>query len=235
MNAKKRPVIKPFLVKRGAIVYFRVNDDMPAERARVVSIPRDGWVRVEWLTSDDQCIGKQTLLSHYLFETHDEAMAYHNELIKINQDESDNRLTSDDENNKLSINDELTYWQKQLILYTKGHYGPVNWAFHELKYFAAEFFELDVKHVRQRNVNTMIEVTIETLLKYGAVKSTIWRDMTYQLLRDDHIVKLDNSNRYVSYMLSNMQGVNVIDNHLSLGEVSEEMKQKIKDERQLYM
>lgn len=130
-----------------------------------------------------------------------------------------------------SINDELTYWQKQLILYTKGHYGPMRFIFDDLSSFAAELFDLPVDEVTQQNVNAMIEITIDTLLKHGVVKSTIWRDMTHQLIRDNHTVDLDNTSRYISYMLASMQGIHVVNHNLALGTVSAPMYQRINDRR----
>lgn len=205
MNAEKQ-AIPYFPIECGDMVYFRVSATMPAERAKVIDLSRNDEVTVEWVTDDNQVIGKETVAAHKVFKTHADAMAYHNKV-----------------NTKAAINDDLTYWQKQLILYTKGHYGPVQWAFDELKYFAAALFDLHIEYVTQRNVNAMIEVTIETLLEHGAVKQTIWRDMTKQLLRDDHMVKLTPENRYISYMLSRLQGIHVVEHNLELGDVSEDM------------
>lgn len=77
MHAKKQPAIKPFLVKRGAILYFYVSDEMPAERAKVVSIPRDDWATIEWLNENDQCVGRKTVPHHQLFQTHTDALNHY--------------------------------------------------------------------------------------------------------------------------------------------------------------
>ena len=50
---------------------------------------------------------------------------------------------------------EITYWKKQLILYTKNHYGKINYE-RDLKYFVAEYYTLDVEYVDYFNVFSMV-------------------------------------------------------------------------------
>lgn len=142
-----------------------------------------------------------------------------------------NAEIKNNESAQSTINDDLLYWQKQLILYTKGHYGSLQFVFDDLSYFAAELFDLSVDEVTQQSINAMIEITVDTLQKHGAVKSTIWKDMTRQLLRNDHTVDLDNTSRYLSYMLSCMRNIHVDKHNLELGNVSAQMHRQINAKR----
>ncbi|MET3505541.1 hypothetical protein [Halalkalibacter oceani] len=50
---------------------------------------------------------------------------------------------------------ELNHFEKQLILYTKGHFGRINYD-QDLKYFASELYDIPVNHIDKYNILSMV-------------------------------------------------------------------------------
>lgn len=90
-----------------------------------------------------------------------------------------------------------TYWEKQLIAYTKGHYGFVNFSYTVLKYFAASMYDLQVEDVGKYSVNHMLfalhnkmnvsrglEQTIESMFRRSNGTNISYEYVIHELLTD---------------------------------------------------
>lgn len=62
----------------------------------------------------------------------------------------------------------LTFLQKQLILYTRGHYGEVDYDSH-LKYFAGFYFQIQPDHITKHHVFKFVSETYHDLQKQELV------------------------------------------------------------------
>lgn len=71
---------------------------------------------------------------------------------------------------------ELTFWQKQLILYTKGQYGKIDYDRH-LKYFAGLHFEIHIDHITEHHIFKLVSKTYHDLQKRQLVTFNFERFM----------------------------------------------------------
>lgn len=58
---------------------------------------------------------------------------------------------------------DLTYWEKQLVLYTKMHFGKINYK-HHLKYFTAKNHQVSDSDVSLVNMFSMVSSTYKKLV-----------------------------------------------------------------------
>lgn len=114
----------------------------------------------------------------------------------------------------------IYYWENQLILYTKGHYGHLNYE-NDLRYFAAKLYGLDLQHTDDYNVfgmvvrlyeklaqNNLIKFSLETFLTDAFRRSAIERNA------NDEVNHMD----IMRLMLAAIQNTKVLDTPLDLGE-----------------
>lgn len=124
---------------------------------------------------------------------------------------------------------ELHYWEKQLILYTKAHFGRVNYE-KDLKRFPAELYGLSLEYTDNYNVLGMVVRLYETLVKMGHINfsletfiSNIFKRAFFD--RSKHEVMYDD---VVKQILSEFQNLAVLDNSgnriLDLGRADIKMK-----------
>jgi hypothetical protein len=58
--------------------------------------------------------------------------------------------------------------EKQLILYTKGHFKEIDYS-RDLKYFAAEMYDLDPERVEQYSINHIVTNLYQKLVDAGYI------------------------------------------------------------------
>lgn len=116
----------------------------------------------------------------------------------------------------------LHYWEKQLILYTKGHFKRLNYA-EDLKWFPAELYGLEVEQVSIENVFHMVVDVYETLGKYGFVHFEL-KEFLASLFRGSSSVQLET---VIRQLLSEIQGMSVANTGLELGEADKELAKRI--------
>ena len=125
---------------------------------------------------------------------------------------------------------ELSYWEKQLILYTKGHYARVDYE-KDLKEFPAKAYLLGVEHTDQSNVFNFVTRLYTTLYENGHIPFTLEGFLTNIFKR----VRFDKDNNSVDrmtimkQMLADIQGMRVL-GRIELGEPDEELRKKINKE-----
>lgn len=67
---------------------------------------------------------------------------------------------------------ELHYWEKQLILYTKGHFDRVDYE-KDLKHFPSELYGLGLERTDNYNVLGMVTRLYQNLVDAGHIKFTL--------------------------------------------------------------
>lgn len=124
----------------------------------------------------------------------------------------------------------LSYWEKQIILYTKGHFGEIN--HHHLKYFAAEHFGLHPDQVEQYSINYMVANLYEKLIDEGYIGFKLYSFVNEVFKRKRF--EGDNSDGVkwsdmLKLMLSDIQGISVLgeDFNLDLGAPDKEILKQI--------
>lgn len=116
----------------------------------------------------------------------------------------------------------LHYWEKQLILYTKGHFKRLNYE-KDLKWFPAELYGLAVEQVSAENVFHMVVDIYETLGKCGLIRFEL-KEFVSAMVRGASDKQLDTA---VRQLLSEIQGMSVANTGLELGEVDTELAKRI--------
>ena len=119
----------------------------------------------------------------------------------------------------------LHYWENQLILYTKGHFGKIDYD-REIKYFPANLYGLYLEHTDDYNVLGMIVRLYQKLVDHKLIpfelegfidgifrKSRMYRGKSDEVNRQD----------IMDYMLAAMQNMQVQGTILELGEPDKEM------------
>lgn len=117
---------------------------------------------------------------------------------------------------------ELHYWEKQLILYTKGHFKRLNYT-EDLKWFPAELYGLAIEQVSIENVFHMVVDVYETLGKCGFVRFEL-KEFLSALFRGSSSVQLET---VIRQLLSEIQGMSVANTGLELGEADKELAKRI--------
>lgn len=119
---------------------------------------------------------------------------------------------------------ELHYWEKQLILYTKGHFKHIDYK-KDLKLFSTKLYGLDLEDVEIHNVLHIILDLYQTLCKNGFIKfnfkmfiSNLLRESTFK----NGLHKFDEYDILYS-MLAEIQSIPVLSKGLDLGEADNEL------------
>jgi hypothetical protein len=129
---------------------------------------------------------------------------------------------------------ELNYWEKQLILYTKGHFGRVNYE-RDLKRFPSELYGLSLEHTDNYNVLGMVVRLYQKLVDGYFIRFTLEKFITDIFKR----ASIERSKNEVSYddvlrqMLAELQGLQVREGEeliIDLGKADEDMKATIQEE-----
>jgi hypothetical protein len=128
---------------------------------------------------------------------------------------------------------ELHYWKKQLILYTKNHFGRIDYE-KDLKRFAAELYYLSPEHVEKYSVLHMVVDLYQRLVDEGHISfklegfiSDIFRRSFRE--RNSREVIYDDVLRQ---MLAEIQGIVVLGANLNLGSPDEKMLLAIQEDMQ---
>lgn len=119
----------------------------------------------------------------------------------------------------------IYYWEKQLILYTKLNYGHIDYE-HDLKYFAAKLYALDLQHTDPYNVFGMVVRLYEKLIDQGNIHfelETFLKDTFRRSNRERNKTDEVNHMDVMRQMLAEIQNTRVRDTILNLGEPDEEM------------
>jgi hypothetical protein len=123
---------------------------------------------------------------------------------------------------------ELNYWEKQLILYTKGHFGRTNYD-KDLKRFPAELYGLSLEHTDNYNVLGMVIRLYQKLVDSGHIRFTLEKFIADIFKR----ASFERHKSEVAYqdvlrqMLAEFQGLQVRDDEkvlLDLGSADEGLK-----------
>lgn len=129
---------------------------------------------------------------------------------------------------------ELHYWEKQLILYTKYHYGRIDYN-KDLKRFSAELYGLGVENTDNYNVLGMVVRLYQKLVDAGHIRFNLEKYISDIFKR----ASFERGKKEVSYndiihqMLAEFQGLVVHEDEkeiLELGEVDEMLKATIQKE-----
>jgi hypothetical protein len=119
---------------------------------------------------------------------------------------------------------ELHYWKKQLILYTKNHFGRIDYE-KDLKRFATELYYLSLEHVEKYSVLHMVVDLYQKLVDNEKIPFNLerfisdifrrsWRE------RDSREVSYDD---VIRQLLAEIQGMEVLGKGLDLGSPNERM------------
>lgn len=89
------------------------------------------------------------------------------------------------------------YWELQVIAYSKGHYGVVNFNYESMVYFAARMYDVLEEDVSKYNINHMlyslhrkmglsqsVEDFLEDMFKRKGYTAISYEDVIYKLLSD---------------------------------------------------
>lgn len=123
---------------------------------------------------------------------------------------------------------ELHYWEKQLILYTKGHFKRIDYK-KDLKLFTAKLYGLGLEDVGMQNVLHMVLDVYETLCENGYINFKL-KTFIATLLKKSAFKS--ESNKIDAYdilqeLLAEIQGISVLRNGLDLGKADRELLEKI--------
>lgn len=123
---------------------------------------------------------------------------------------------------------ELHYWEKQLILYTKGHYKRIDYK-KDIKLFTAKLYALSLEDVGFKSVLHMVLDVYETLCDNGYISfnfktfiSTLLRESAFK--SEDH--KIDEYD-ILHKLLAEIQNIPVLSKGLDLGEADAELLEEI--------
>ncbi|MFJ8528522.1 hypothetical protein [Bacillus sp. NPDC094106] len=123
---------------------------------------------------------------------------------------------------------ELHYWEKQLILYTKGHFKRIDYK-KDIKLFTAKLYGLGLEDVGMQNVLHMVLDVYETLCKNGYINFNL-KTFIATLLKKSAFKS--ESNKIDGYdilqeLLAEIQNIPVLSKGLDLGEADRELLEKI--------
>ncbi|MFE8094443.1 hypothetical protein [Bacillus toyonensis] len=129
---------------------------------------------------------------------------------------------------------ELHYWEKQLILYTKGHFKRIDYK-KDLKLFTAKLYGLGLEDVGMQNVLHMVLDVYETLCENGYINFKL-KTFIATLLKKSAFKS--ESNKIDAYdvlqeLLAEIQGISVLRNGLDLGKADRELLEKIMTDKTL--
>lgn len=126
----------------------------------------------------------------------------------------------------------ITYYEKQLILYTKGHFGPVNYDNDVLKLFAAKLYDLEINRVDPYNINHMVIYLYEALVEQGFIVKPLINlfDMFFKEANKDQRKAVLAQDITIT-LLKLMQGIKVKDDNdsflIELGTADKNLKKEI--------
>ncbi|HDR7922271.1 hypothetical protein [Bacillus paranthracis] len=123
---------------------------------------------------------------------------------------------------------ELHYWEKQLILYTKGHFKRIDYK-KDIKLFTAKLYGLGLEDVGMQNVLHMVLDVYETLCENGYINFKL-KTFIATLLKKSAFK--GESNKIDAYdilheLLAEIQGIPVLSKGLDLGEADRELLEEI--------
>jgi hypothetical protein len=113
---------------------------------------------------------------------------------------------------------ELHKIEKQLILYTKGHFKQINYQ-EDLKYFAAELYGLEPERVEWYSIINMVNDVYQTLIDKGLIDFNLKNflsDTFRRAYREESIMDVT-WKIVVREMLGEIQGMQVQGTGLELG------------------
>lgn len=116
---------------------------------------------------------------------------------------------------------ELHYWEKQLILATKGHFGSFNKEI--LKEFPARYYGFSVKQVSESNILHMVTELFKNLVAEGHIRFDLGEFLSETFRKKgDSDGKISVEDIYVK-MLSEISAIKVLSTNLDLGEPDKEL------------
>lgn len=123
---------------------------------------------------------------------------------------------------------ELHYWEKQLILYTKGHFKRIDYK-KDLKLFTAKLYGLGLEDVGMQNVLHMVLDVYETLCENGYINFKLKTFIATLLKKSAFKSESNKINTYdiLHELLAEIQDIPVLSNGLDLGEADRELLEKI--------
>ncbi|WP_437261216.1 hypothetical protein [Bacillus thuringiensis] len=123
---------------------------------------------------------------------------------------------------------EFDYWEKQLILYTKGHFKCINYE-KDIKHFAANLYGLKLEQVSTDNVLHMVLDIYEKLCLNDYIKFN-FKNFISDLFKKSYFTdkggKVDLSD-ILNQVLSQIQNIPVVRSGLNLGEADKGLFEKI--------
>ncbi|WP_257142918.1 MULTISPECIES: hypothetical protein [Bacillus cereus group] len=129
---------------------------------------------------------------------------------------------------------ELHYWEKQLILYTKGHFKRIDYK-KDLKLFTAKLYALGLEDVGSKNILHMVLDIYETLCENGYINFN-FKTFIFNLLRESSFKSDSHSiddNDILHKLLAEIQNIPVLSKGLDLGEPDSELLGEIMADKTL--
>lgn len=129
---------------------------------------------------------------------------------------------------KEGVKVEIHYWEKQLILYTKGHFKRIDYK-KDIKLFPAKLYGLGVDQVDMKNVLHMVVDIYDTLCKNKYIDFNL-KTFIHSLLRESafkgtsHKTNVDD---ILNMLLAEIQNIPVVSKGLDLGKADGELLEKI--------
>src|SRR5690606_28708744 len=126
---------------------------------------------------------------------------------------------------------ELHYWEKQLILYTKGHYNRIDYN-KDLKQFPSAYYELPLEHTNDYNTLGMVTRLYQKLIDNGRITFTLetFIDGIFKRANFNHGESSVNRDDILRHMLGNIQGMKVKDQdkeYIVLGDIDNKLDKEI--------
>lgn len=125
---------------------------------------------------------------------------------------------------------EINYWEKQLILYTKRHYGRVNYK-EDLKHFPAKLYGIPLDSVKQYHEKGMVVRLYNGLVSEGHLKFEL-EDFIDNIF---HRSVRERDSTEVSYyevlgeLLADIQNLTIGGTELDLGDVDTDLHAVIQE------
>jgi hypothetical protein len=130
---------------------------------------------------------------------------------------------------------ELNYWEKQLILYVKGHFKRVDYH-RDLNHFPANLYGLELEQEEQYSVFGMVVGLYQTLVDDGHIKFTLEvfiSDVFKRSLFEREKKNQVSYNDIIRQMLGEIQNIKVLGVNLDLGKPDETLFKKIQEDVEL--
>jgi hypothetical protein len=127
---------------------------------------------------------------------------------------------------------ELNYWEKQLILYVKGHFKRVDYD-KDLNHFPANLYGLELEQVEQYSVFGMVVGVYQSLVDDGRIKFTLETfisDVFKRSLFEREKKNQINYDDILRQMLGEIQSIKVLGENLELGSPDTNLFKKIQEE-----